>query len=105
MSAYKDALHITVEQVGSRLALAQELLATGEGVVVLNSVLALRPSGPEFLAEVIATQSGRDFAEQVEAAKSLLAQSTLAASVNNHKLSWLVVDDYGMGTAELWHPS
>ena len=105
MSAYKDALHIKSDESGGRLALAQELLATGQGVVVLDGVVALRPSGRELLCEVISDGSGTGFASEVASARELLARSTLGLSASTRKLQWLVVDDYGTGTQELWRAS
>ena len=105
MSAYKDALHIKSDESGGRLALAQELLATGQGVVVLAGEVALRPSGRELLCEVIADGSETDFASEVASARELLARSTLGLSVATRNLQWFVVDDYGTGTQELWRAS
>jgi hypothetical protein len=105
MSAYKAALHIKSDESGGRLVLAQELLATGQGVVVLDGVVALRPSGSELLCEVIADGSETDFGSVVASARELLATSTLGRSATQRNLQWLVVDDYGTGTQELWRAS
>ena len=105
MSAYKDALHIQSDESGGRLALAQDLLAAGQGVVVLDGILALRPSGGELLCEVIANGSESDFASRIARAQGLLARSTLGLPAPSRKLQWLVVDDYGTGTQELWRAS
>jgi hypothetical protein len=100
MSAYKDALHITSDESGSRLALAQDLLGTGQGVVVLDGFLALRPTPEGLLAEVISDGASRDPAALVGAARSLLDQATLVLHVQPY--AFLVVDDYGTGTSEIW---
>src|SRR3546814_44449 len=100
MSAYKDALHITSNESGGRLALAQDLLGTGQGVVVLDDFLALRPTPEGLLAEVISDSSSRDPATLVDAARSLLDQATLVLPIQPYAM--LVVDDYGTGTLEIW---
>ena len=105
MSAYKGDLHIKSDERGSRLALAQELLATRQGVVVLDSLLALRPFDGGILCEVIATGSKEDFASQAARAQDLLAISTLRLPPAGRTLQWIVVDDYGTGTRELWRAS
>jgi hypothetical protein len=105
MSAYKGDLHIRSDESGGRLALARELLATGQGVVVLDGILALRPDGGGILCEVIADGSESDFASEVAGAQDLLARSTLDLHAISRKLQWLVVDDYGTGTRELWRAS
>ena len=108
MSAYKDALHIEPGESGSRLQLARELLSSGKAVVLLGERLALRPMASRILCEVITqlpTQSREPAAHlsEVESAKQMLNASTIASAVNSKKLEWLVVDDYGTGTVELWH--
>ena len=100
MSAYKDALHITSNESGRRLALAHDLLGSGQGVVVLDGVIALRPTPEGLLAEVISDSSSRDRATLIDAARSLLAQSTLVLPAQPYAI--LVVDDYGTGTLEIW---
>jgi hypothetical protein len=108
MSAYKDALHIEPEESGSRLQLAVECLSSGKVVVLLGERLALRPMPGRILCEVITqlpTQSRQPTAHrsEVESAKRMLTASTIASAVSSKKLEWLVVDDYGTGTVELWH--
>jgi hypothetical protein len=101
MSAYKDALHLTSAEQGPRLALAAEILAEGSGVVVLDGVLALRPASDKIQCEVISSGTTPPHA-QVEAAKRLLLVATLGCLVDSHKCDWLLVDEYGTGTVELW---
>lgn len=104
MSAYKDALHLSSAEVGPRLQLASALLASRQSVVVLEGRLALRPELNEILCEVISF--GNDAPEiQVQSAKRLLQKSTLGGTIPNRKCRWLVVEDYGMGTTELWRES
>ena len=107
MSAYKNDLHIRANESGRRAQLAAELVLSGHGVVVIEDALALRPNDGELLCEVI-SRSSLDVASYkavVENAKALLASSSLAAVTSSKKLSWLVVEDYGTGTLELWHAS
>jgi hypothetical protein len=100
MSAYKDALHITSNESGSRLTLAHELLAAGRGIVVLDGFLALRPTPEGLLAEIISDRSSQDPAALVDAARELLAQATLV--LPHDPSAMVVVDDYGTGTLEIW---
>lgn len=107
MSAYKDALHISANETGGRVELAAELLSSGRGVVVLNHLLALRPVASGLVCEVMG-HNGRNphhYKAEVESAQALLANSSLASATAGKKLSWLVVEDYGMGTVELWRAS
>ncbi len=105
MSAYKDALHIAVQESDRRALLASELLSSGRGVVVLDGTLALRPEPDRILCEVIATPvSLAKYRGAVEAAQALLKRSTIFKDISK-PLSWLVVDDYGMGTVVLWQCS
>ena len=107
MSAYKHDLHICAGEVGPRAELAVELIATGKGVVVVEDSLALRPNGNELLCEVIVPSPS--VASRYEAAvlhaRALLASSPVAAAVSGKRLAWLVVEDYGTGTTELWRAS
>jgi hypothetical protein len=108
MSAYSDALHIQPDESGSRLQLALEVLSSGKAVVLLGQRLALRPMPGRILCEVITqlpTHNRQPAAHrsEVESAKRMLSASTIARVVRSKKLEWLVVDDYGTGTVELWH--
>jgi hypothetical protein len=107
MSAYKSDLHIRANESGRRAELAAGLVSEGQGVVVIEETLALRPNGGELLCEVISRPSldVATYRAAVENAKALLASSSLAAATSSKKLSWLVVEDYGTGTLELWHAS
>ena len=104
MSAYKDALHLSSAEEGLRLKLAEELLTRGQAVVVLDGVLALHSQSDEVLCEVIS--SGSNTPEvQVERGRRLLRASTLGSALGRRKCRWLVVEDYGSGTVELWRES
>lgn len=108
MSAYKDALAIESGASEQRLALAAEILASGAGVVLLEDIVALRPSRYELLCEVIDTmptahRCANEYEVLVENARRALEASKLAALLPDLPRSWLVVEDYGTGTVELWH--
>ena len=104
MSAYKHALHLSSAEQGPRLQLAAEVLAERRAVVVLDDALALRPDSDKILCEVISSGSVAHQA-QVEAAKRLLQESTLGRMMDRERCQWLVVEDYGTGTVELWRES
>ena len=104
MSAYKDALHLSSAEQGPRLQLAEEVLARGDAVVVLDGALALRPQSDEILCEVISSRSNAPVV-QVEQARQLLRDSTLGDVASKRKCRWLVVEDYGTGTVEVWRES
>jgi hypothetical protein len=108
MSAYRDALHIEPEESGSRLKLAVELLSSRRAVVLVGERLALRPMPDRILCEVITqtpepSRSPSAHRAEVESAKRMFNASTIKNAVESEKLEWLVVDDYGTGTVELWH--
>jgi len=108
MSAYKDALHLDAKWADDRVRLAADLLRTGQGVVVLDRRVALRPLDGRILCEVIdpwfnGEHSPAKYQAMVDAGKSLLAASPLASVVPADRRDWVVVSDYGTGTVELWH--
>ena len=103
MDPYNGRLCIRSDETGARLSLAQELLETGRGSVVLDGRLILEPAGNEICAAVLAKSSIQDFAAQVELAKVLLAGSTLALAGPKQKLRWEVVDE--TGSVLLWRAS
>jgi hypothetical protein len=106
MSAYKDALRIAFDETGPRALLAAELLSTGRGIVVLDSVPALRAEADRILCEVIATPSNpANYQAAVAAARSRFSSSSLSNSIAGKPLCWRVVDDYGTGIGVLWHGS
>lgn len=107
MSAYKDALAVDDQSSDQRLALAAGLLAGPEGVVLLAGMLALRPTQSGILCEVIdpvpnTHRCDEEFKVLVENAARMLAASKLGGLLPRKQLHWLVVEDYGTGTAELW---
>jgi len=107
MSAYKNALHVSTTETGPRAQLASELLRSGEQVVVLENVLALRAERDSILCEVIVSpgSSPSSYSSAVASAQALLNNSTLFNAVSGKCFTWLVVDDYGTGTSVLWHGS
>jgi len=106
-SAYRDALSISADSSDQRLELAAEILASGAGVVMFNDTVALRPTRTCLLCEVVdpAPSSRRcenEFEVLVENARTMLDSSRLRQLLPNIPRKWLVVEDYGTGTAELW---
>jgi hypothetical protein len=107
MSAYKHALVIDDASSEQRLAFAAEVLERCEGIVMLDGVVALRPTPGAILCEVIdpmptAHRCAEEFKVLVENAGRTFARSKLASRLPRRPLQWLVVEDDGTGTVELW---
>lgn len=107
MAAYKHALAIDDDSSEQRLLLAAGMLERCEGVVMLDGNVALRPTPRVIFCEVIdrepaAHRCAEEFKVLVENAQRRVAQSKLAARLPRRPLHWLVVEDYGTGTLELW---
>jgi len=107
MPAYKHALVIDDASSEQRLLLAAKVLDRCEGVVMLDGVIALRPTPGAILCEVIdptpaAHRCAEEFKVLVENAGHTLARSKLASRLPRRPLQWLVVEDDGAGTVELW---
>ena len=107
MNAYQNALQITRDTRDSRLELARALLKSGEEAVLLEGILALRSVDQRIICEVITrVPSGEQTAERFEAeiahARGVLEASTIRDAVLSRDHAWIVVDDYGMGTTQLW---
>jgi hypothetical protein len=107
MSAYRHALIVDEASSEQRLLLAVGVLDRCEGVVMLDGVVALRPTPDAILCEVVdptptAHRCAEEFKALVENAQRGLAESRLAPLLARKALQWLVVDDYGNGTVELW---
>ena len=107
MNAYQNALAIATDTSGSRLDLARELLRTGEEVVLLEHTLALRSDGQRIICEVITrlpdgAQNAEAFEAEIAAARAVLEASTIRGAVKAREHEWIVVDDDGMGTWQLW---
>ena len=107
MSAYKDALYLDSTSSEQRLQLAANLLLTGEVVVLLEGCLALRPYGGRITCEVIdewseAQHSQAEYEAMLGRGKSLLFSSKLGSMIPLDRLDWVVVQDYGTGTTQVW---
>jgi len=107
MSAYKHAFVVDETSSEQRLAFAAKILDRCEGVVKLNGVIALRATPSVILCEVIdptptAHRCAEEFKVLVENADRMLARSMLASRLPPRPLHWLVVEDAGTGTVELW---
>jgi hypothetical protein len=107
MRAYSDALHIEPGADEKRIALARDLVTKCLGVVLISDVLALRAEPSGILCEVIDPHHGAHgskarYEALIANAKAALEASPLASAVASERLQWLVVDDYGMGTRQLW---
>ena len=108
MSAYRDALVVDDTSSEQRLDLAAQVLLRCEAVVLLDGVVALRPDAGAIICEVIdptpnSHRCAEEFQVLVENAGRQLANSRLAKRLPKRPLRWVVVDDYGTGTLELWH--
>ena len=107
MSAYRDALSIDAEASDQRLALAAQVLADRSGVVVLQGVVALCPMRTELLCEVVdpmpsSHRCAVEYEVMVENARRALEASKLRDLLPPLSRRWLVVEDWGSGTSELW---
>ena len=107
MSAYKHALIVDDTSSEQRLALAAEVLDHCKGVVMLDGVVALRPTPGAILCEVIdpmptSHRCAEEFKVLVENAGRMLAGSRLASRLPRRPLQWRVVEDDGTGTVDLW---
>lgn len=104
MSAFRGSLGIDVDTTGQRLDLAREVL-DGGGSVLLQDRVALHSEGDEIECAVItrwiSTRNPELFEREIEEAKELLAASTLVTHLKK-PLRWIVVDDYGMGSIQVW---
>ena len=90
-----------------RLTLAAELLDRCAGVVILDGVATLRPSPGEIECSVTEptgtmARCEEEYKVLVENAARALRASRLGRRLPDRPLRWIVVDDYGTGTAELW---
>jgi hypothetical protein len=107
MSAYRHALAVDAAASDQLLAQAADVLASGDGVVLFEGMLALRATRSRLLCEVIdPTPSARRCANEyevlVENAKRALEASRLRELLPDLPCRWSVVDDFGTNVAELW---
>lgn len=107
MSAYKNALAIDDSSSEQSISLAVELLELGDEVVLYNDVLALRLEAGNILCEIIdpyptSHRCAEEFKVLIENAQRTLADSKIGHRLQHKQFRWLVVEDNGTGTIELW---
>jgi hypothetical protein len=107
MSAYKDALALDRHSPPSRVTLAAELLERCEGIVLVEGLVALRPTATAILCEVIdsaaaAHRCAEEYRVLVENAARCLEKSDLRKFLPDRPLRWVVVDEYGTRLAYDW---
>src|SRR5512139_177715 len=107
MSAYRDAVAIDDDSSDERIALAIEKLGGGQGVVLIGNSLALCPTNVGIRCEVIDPMPGahrcaEEFKVLLENAARALAASKLGRLLPDRPLKWVVVEERGSGTLELW---
>ena len=107
MSACRDALAIDAEASTERLALAAQILAGREGVVMLEGAVALRSTSALLLCEVVdpmpsARRCAVEYEVLVENAQRTLEASTLRQLLPDLPRRWSVVDVRASGTTEVW---
>ena len=90
-----------------RLTLATDLLDRCAGVVILEGVATLWPRPDEIECSVTepsgtVARCEEEYKVMVENAARALQASRLGRRLPDRPLRWVVVDDYGTGTAELW---
>ena len=102
-----DTLVIDESSSEQRLQLAAELLESCSGVVVLDGVVTLwpRPTDTECAVAVTVHSIARceeEYKVLVENAARTFQASKLAPRMPDRPLRWVVIDDYGRGSVELW---
>ncbi len=108
MSAYRHAVAVDAGASDQRLALAAEILSSQAGVVLFESILALRSTRTHLLCEVIdPTPSARRCATEyevlVENARRAFEASKLRERLAHRPCRWVVVEDTGTDAVEVWH--
>jgi len=109
MTAYRNAVDLYLDSPRDRICTAAGFLREAKTTVFVEGWLALRgTSRNAVLVEVVdrADATGRsDHYESLLAqARSLLADPSFACFVEGMQLDWLVVQDYGTGTIQVWPP-
>ena len=107
MTAYENALVVDDAVSEQDLLRAAQALERCEQVVVLDGVVALRPTPVAIVCEVVdplpdSHRCAEEFKVLVENAARGLAASRLGRVLPARPLQWRVVADTGTGTAELW---
>jgi hypothetical protein len=107
MKSFRDALQISCREEGPRLQLAVELLLMRSECVVLENTVGVCPDSRGLSCEVISrhhnvTNAAALYESEFELARQMYETSTLADALKGQVLRWSVVEDYGMGRAEVW---
>lgn len=107
MNGHRDAFVVEAGASDQRLALAAEILAGGEGLVMLGGVLVLHSTGHELLCEVVdpapsAHRCIHEYEVLVENAQRALAGSRLIDLLPRLPQRWRVVEDDGVGIRPVW---
>lgn len=110
MNSSRDALRISSQEMGPRLQLALEVLASGRSSVILDDMILLSREGAGVSCEVFTSscsnaKAAEAYRQECDAARQHFNASTLGSALFSHTLVWSVVDDYGMGRVELWRAS
>ena len=107
MDVYEHTLAIATDTSGARLELARELLSAGKETVFLEKTIFLSARGDRILCEVFTrlpdhARNAAGFNAEIAAARALLESSTIADAVKARPQEWIVIEDAGMGTEQLW---
>jgi hypothetical protein len=107
MNGHANAFVVDAGASDQRLALAAEILASGDGVVIFGGMLALRSTDHELLCEVVdpapsAHRCMHEYEVLVENARRALAGSRLIDLLPHLPQRWLVVEDDGTGGRQVW---
>lgn len=107
MSAYRDALYLALDSPRDRIAVAVGVLRESKATVLVEGWVALRPANPgEITVEIVDSGSESNdadhYAPLIAEARDLLAEPALECLVAGARLEWIVVEDYGTGTVQVW---
>lgn len=110
MSAYQNALAIDAGSSDQRLALAADILAGNEGIVLLEGLIALRSMCTHLSCEVLdpspaSRRCANEYEVLVENAQRVLQASKFRQFLPGLPCRWTVVEESGTGTAEVWPTS
>jgi hypothetical protein len=108
MSAYRNALSIDADSSDRRVEQAAEMLAARAGVVMFHDTIALRATPTCLMCEVVdptpaSRRCDNEFEVLVENAQRMLESSKLGTRLPDIPRKWVVVEDCGADTVELWH--
>lgn len=107
-SLFKDALYIDADASSERLAQAVDMLATGNGVVVFERLVALTRERECLKCEVIdpdgfMRRCAHEYEVLVENSRRALDRSELRRLLPDWPQRWSVVEDRTTGVREVWH--